>query len=211
MADTEDITDPITIPILGMGQGACANFRTALPLTGTITNFFFIPNNDLAVVWGDQPGQGDFSGGNNGWSSVGTTCLGSPAEYNLWQWKENGAADQGAFSGGPDQLPIDSPTACNGAMVFDSDFHDNNGENISQGQGPCPAPQEGSLVSPPIDLSGVSGGLALSFYQDVRQFASEYYVGYSLDGGATWIETQINTDIAQNDAVAFEDSYQILP
>ncbi len=209
MADVEELTDPVNIPILGVSQGGCANFRMSLPLTGTITNFFFIPDNDLATIWGDEPGQGDFNGGNNGWSSVGTTCLGSPAEYSVWQWKDNGTADQGAFSAGA--LPISSPTACNGAMVFDSDFHDNNGEDISQGQGPCPAAQEGSLVSPLIDLSGVTGGVALSFYQEVRQFQSEFYVGYSIDGGATWVETQINTDIPLNESGTFQDSYQIIP
>jgi len=209
MADVEELTDPVTIPILGIGLGDCANFRVALPLNGTITNFFFIPDNDLATVWGDKSGQGDFNGGNNGWASVGTTCVGSPTEFSTWQWKENATADQGAFSAGA--LPISSPSACNGAMVFDSDFHDNNGEDISQGQGPCPAPQEGSLVSPPIDLSDVTGGLALSFYQEIRQFQSEFYVGYSLDGGTTWQETQINTDIPTNENNTFEDSYQLMP
>ena len=215
MADSEDITDPITIPIVGMSQGACANFRTSLPLTASVSNFFFIPDNDLAVIWGDKSGQGDFNGGNNGWSSVGTTCVGSSSEFNLWQWKEDATANQGAFSGGENQFRMDSPSACNGAMIFDSDFHDNNGEDISIGQGPCPAPQEGSLVSPPIDLSDATGGLALSFYQELRQFQSEYYVGYSIDGGATWIETQINTDIELGAEVSFaesfEETYQIIP
>jgi len=56
MADVEELTDPVTIPILGIGLGDCANFRVALPLNGTITNFFFIPDNDLATVWGDKSG-----------------------------------------------------------------------------------------------------------------------------------------------------------
>ncbi len=207
MGDDDQLTDIVNIPSLGMSLEDCANFRVVLPLTATINNFSLIPDNDLATVWGDESGQGDFDGGNNGWSSVGTTCSGSPSEYSVWQWKENASADQGAFSVGT----ISSPSACNGAMVFDSDFHDNNGEDISQGQGPCPATQEGSLVSPPIDLSGVTGGLALSFYQEVRQFTSEFYVGYSIDGGATWRETLINTDIAPNEFLSFTDSYQILP
>ena len=209
MADDETLTDPVTIPILGVSMGGCANFRSALPLTGTITNFFFIPDNDLATIWGDETGQGDFNGGNNGWTSIGNSCSGSPTEFSTWNWKENATPDQGAFSAGA--LPISSPSSCNGAMVFDSDFHDSNGDQITQGQGPCPTTQEGSLVSPPIDLSGVTGGLALSFYQETRQFTSEFFVGYSIDGGATWQETQINTDIETNATSEFEDSYQLLP
>ncbi|MFM9949986.1 MAG: T9SS type A sorting domain-containing protein, partial [Saprospiraceae bacterium] len=66
-------------------------------------------------------------------------------------------------------------------------------------QPPCTAPQSGELVSPVINLSNVDvPGVSLQFFQVVRNLNSRFFVGYSTDGGDTWVETPINTDLEIN-------------
>jgi len=69
------------------------------------------------VYWGDEPGQGDFDGGLNGWTSntVSTTGIDT-----TWEWVSNGLITGGLVGAGQD-VTIASPTASNGAMVFNAD------------------------------------------------------------------------------------------
>jgi hypothetical protein len=148
------------------------------------------------VLWGDQPGQGDFDGGLNGWTITNDAPLCSDT-FQLWQWQANPIADGGAFSGGVSIL--ESPTACNGAMVFDSDFYDNGGDSNTQGQGPCPAIHTGEIISPAIDISGFNvPGISVKFFQGTRQFTSNYTISYSNDNGDTWIDVTVNEEIEVN-------------
>ncbi len=216
LADDPDITEEITIPTVFLSQEECMVFRSLLPLTGTIR----IQDVEQRVVWGDQPGQGDFDGGLNGWSAVTIECAGAASEFNVWQWSEDGTAPRGSFATGVGA--ITSPTSCNGSMVFDSDFYDNNGEavdpvtgeliNNAFGSGPCAVDQVGELISPIIDLSGADlSSVSLSFYQDARQFASNFLVGYSLDGGTTWTDIPINTEVEGNARIDDSEIFQFIP
>jgi len=215
-ADDPDLAVDITIPTVFLSQEECNIFRTLLPLTGTIR----IQDQVQSVLWGDQPGQGDFNGGLNGWTAFTIECNGAPSEYNLWQWSEDGTASRGSFADGTGS--ITSPSSCNGAMTFDSDFYDNNGDavdpttgdliEIAFGSGPCPVDQIGELVSPIIDISGAdASSVSVSFYQDARQFASSFLVGYSLDGGETWTDIPVNTNLEGNSRVEPAEVFQSIP
>ena len=153
----------------------------------------------FTVVWGgpDDPNS-TFDGGLNDWTDSSNDPNGT------WTWEDDAAAFGGAYYG--TRGPIDSPSAGNGAAVFNSDFYDNAGipGNFCGASGTpvlsC-APQTGVLTSPNIDLSGVPDGqlLAVQFNQYYRNFQSSTQVTYSNDGGATWIDTiTINEDIAVN-------------
>ncbi|MEM6967175.1 MAG: T9SS type A sorting domain-containing protein [Bacteroidota bacterium] len=152
-----------------------------------------IPTN---VLWGDQPGEGDFDGGINGWTIVNDLDCDT---VDLWQYSPDATATMGAYftGGGVSQ----SPSFCNGAMAFDSDFYDNNGNPDTQGGGICPAAQIGELVSPKIDLSAVSAGVfgvSVVWHQATRQFNSTYILSYSNDGGSNWIDITVNEELETN-------------
>jgi hypothetical protein len=154
------------------------------------------------ILWGEIVGEGDFNGGLNDWTSVGVSCSnnasGEPVsgENAQWVWDPKGSAPTGVFFGG--QI-LTSRTMCNGAMVFNSEFYDNGGIAGNFGNGVCPALQEGHLISPIIDISAYDvNGVSLVFHQNLRQFQSQYYVDYSLDGGQSWTEIEINTTVEVN-------------
>ena len=88
LGDDPDLDAEITIPTVSLSQEECATFRTFLPVTGTIK----IIDQASQIVWGDQPGQGDFDGGLNGWTAFTVECNGAPSEFNVWQWTEDGTA-----------------------------------------------------------------------------------------------------------------------
>ena len=179
----------VNIPCFFARKADCDVLRVLTPLNITIA-----PDEDEVVVWGDEPGQGDFAGGLNGWEINNISCANGQTEFDLWQWTATGGVT-GAFGSGT----IVSRTACNGAMGFNSDFYDNNGSQAGAGTGPCTANQEGELISPTIDLSTTTvAGVTLEFRQLTRQFQSQYFVGYSVDNGANWTEIEINTEIEVN-------------
>ncbi len=160
----------------------------------------FLPETLLtdSILWGNNPGEGDFDGGLNGWTIVNdeNACPG----FDLWRWSPDGTATNGAFSAGGGIST--APTAANGAMAFDSDFYDNNGDENNLGAGDCPAMHIGELISPTIDLASLTGpeiqGVSLRFHQATRQFTSLYYVSYSNDDGNTWNDILINEDFNVN-------------
>jgi photosystem II stability/assembly factor-like uncharacterized protein len=103
---------------------------------------------------------------------------------------------RGAFAG--QGLPIQSPTAANGFVIFDSDYLDNGGTSVF-GSGTSPAPHVGALITPVLNLSSMSAPI-LKFNQFHRRFApaagynSATFIITSLDGGQTWPDTiPINT------------------
>ena len=193
--------EQVTVPVFMMSQAACAQIRTAMA-AGTIeaTLAPSYPQQDPRdlVIWGNQTGQGDFDGGLNGWTAknlVACTADTAAGGFPLWYWSAQATAPDGAYSSGA----ASSPTACNGAMAFDSDYYDNGGVADAFGDGPCAAPQAGELESPSIDLSGNDGSpLILKFFQSYRHFSSGYLVAYSGDEGMSWDTVAINGDAVVN-------------
>ncbi|MCF8238471.1 MAG: hypothetical protein K9I85_09975 [Saprospiraceae bacterium] len=151
-------------------------------------------SNPEIVLWDE----GTFNGGLDGWTTEGFTC-GKDTSGNtvdgsnaLWAW-----APYGTTKGGLMYLhQIKSRSACDGAMVFDSEFLDNYGNYKAPGIGPCPVNQEGTLTSPTIDLSGFPvSSVSILFYQKVFNFMSRYFIDYSTDDGQSWNTIEINQDI----------------
>jgi hypothetical protein len=150
------------------------------------------------VLWGGAGDpNGEFDGGLNDWTAIGVS-----APNALWEWQADADASEGAYAS---PTPIGSPSAANGAAVFDSDFYDNGGVQGNFGLGTAPAPHTAELVSPIIDLTG-QNFVSLEFYQYYRKFQSDTYVIWSNDGGTNWTDTVlINDDILVNSATAAND------
>jgi len=191
-----DRADEITIPCFFMGQSDCASIKTELSesVVGMVEPFA-LDFEEEVVLWGDDPAEGGFAGGLNGWTPVDfTACRAAETtDFTLWQYSPTGSVQGGCGS-----QTIISPTVCDGAITFASDFYDNAGTGCGSAiDSICNTPQLGSIISPSIPVSdfGDVAGVTVSFYQTLRHFtSSEYYVGWSTDGGMTWDSTAINDD-----------------
>jgi len=140
------------------------------------------------VVWGNVAGQGDFKGGLNDWIVE---------KENTWDWNSDGNSSKGAYGG----VQSCAPSACDGVIEFNADFLDNGGVAGAFGDGPCPSPCSGGIISPVIDLSGVAVvGIVVEYVQSYRHFTnSAYRVLISKDGGQTWPDTNVvNTSAVIN-------------
>ena len=184
----------VLIPVMGLSFESCERIRVVAettPVQMNAINFCGVPTLADNVVWGRNPGEGDFDGGPNGWFATSDTGL--APEEGSWRWSDTGTVT-GAFT----NATVEG-TACNGYMEFPSDFYDNNGTQDFM-SGTCPVdPQggemlcRGSLFSPNIDLSGIDAtGLSCQFYHNWGYF----YNGYtslivSYDDGATWPDTTL--------------------
>ncbi|MFK7982693.1 MAG: PA domain-containing protein [Saprospiraceae bacterium] len=198
--------DPGTIDLFAVmiSQEQCVTLKANLPAQVSYTVAGFEETPAEKVLWGNEPGQGDFDGGLNEWRTVTVSCNGAATELDTWKYDADGILDGGALSIGTSP----GPTFCNGMMAFDSDFLDNEGgilnpdgsiNNGAVGTGPCPAPQVGELISPIIDISGFdAAGISLEFYQETRQLNSQYFVEYSINGGESYDFVEINTEIDGN-------------
>lgn len=148
---------------------------------------------DDVVLWGTNPGEGDFDGGLNDWT-VSTVNVDSA----LWAWK-GCACSNGSFRSGT----ISSPTSFNGAMVFDADSINTPGGNVPPGP---PYPRlTGELISPVIDGTDF-GPVSLKFYHaygPLNSFDGQEgtaLFAYSLDGGDTWSPSiPVSPEVAPND------------
>ncbi len=214
MADSDPPADDITIPCLFATLETCNIFRAEVANGVDVTFSYVQPEcgdfgYPATAVWGAEDGEGNFDGGLNGWTTDTS---------NGWIWDAEGRLDRGQFNS--TQPFIVSPSVCNGAVVFDSDFLDNGGGGPF-GSGDCPNSDasgsfvqfcEGSMISPVIDLSGVdSEGFIIQWNQALRQFNSEYDLLLSRDGGSTWADTiNINTEFVTNSA-HFIDNVQRIP
>ncbi len=187
----------VTIPafMISQANGNAIKSQLANGVNVTITRNDIVDNSGDIVVWGNNPGEGDFDGGLNGWTVVSGTCAdGSPG--TSWTWSAVGTM-RGSCGGNT----VASPTRCNGTVVFETDFLDSGTNACGSGGGTCPAPQFGELISPNIDLSGSdAAGFSLKFYQVSRQFTSNYFVAWTTDGGINWDTTAINTELVTNAA-----------
>lgn len=150
----------------------------------------FNPNISLDVVlWGDSTGQGDFNGGMNGWTSIVDSV--STNSTDNWVWEADAQAN-GMFR----QNTIESPTAYNGAMLFDADFM----TTSVNPNPPQPYPQHtAELLSPIIDCTNMPP-LSVKFYQSYQALNGDCYFSYSIDGGNTFsTPININEDIGGNE------------
>jgi len=129
--------------------------------------------NDV-VIWGDNPTEGQFTGGLNGWTTSGATT-----PNDAWTWDATGTAAPGWYAN--NYRFIVSPTATSGAMVYDADFKTSGGTSAPASG----VTHEGELISPVINCSSVSG-VTLEFYQYYRNLNGDCWMAYSTDGGITW-------------------------
>ncbi len=194
--------DMVSIPAMAMSYNDCQTIRVEAEAGDVDFVLSFQcqpPNYEPEVIWGRNSGEGDFAGGLNDWTveSQGDSS---------WYYEASGFAD-GAFTSNT----IQSPTACNGAMVFSSDLLDNGGTwtgTTGSGAGGCPAPCVGSLISPTIDLTQFTGldALFLEFHQSFRHFVStQSLLLLSKNGGVTYPDTIVlNGDAVVNAAAVDE-------
>lgn len=203
MAPADPYAALTTIPAFMISNVSGNKLKAAL--TGTVNvsilkNGIAKPNNSDVIVWGNEAGEGDFDGGLQGWVSNTISCDGPGLDtLKVWRWSANGL-----IRGGCGTSQIISPTRCNGAVVFESDFYDNGGRGCVDslfGKGPCPAPQSGQLTSPQINVSASNStsDFVLKFHQRTRSFTgNQYYVGWSKDNGVTWDSTEVNEGVTPN-------------
>lgn len=151
------------------------------------------PRNER-VVWGAEPGQGDFAAGLNDWTTTGTA--------QTWQFAPEADLSDALTAGSTRHAR--TPTRCNGAAVFNADFYTTGGTMPVDPPFPVYVSE---LISPIIDLSDTDGKLALRFAQSARLFdaapgfPSPTSFSFSTDGGATWSpRTNANPDLEQQEA-----------
>lgn len=141
--------------------------------------------NAQTLIWGTGHSNptidsiGEFASSNStiagtGWTSVAITT-GTP-----WVWSADGIS-QGSFGSGANHIA--SPSLSNGVAMFDSDYFYDLGL----------VPQEATLTSPVIDLTGYEDSLVvIKFYAGVRDFASDSVrVRFSINGGTSWISMDV--------------------
>lgn len=194
----------VKIPVLNMTLADGNKIRSLISAGGlnvTIKRFDSPTKVTPGVVWGGNPGEGDFRCGLNNWKVRTLSCSGGSNVNLSWRFSPNGAMN--GSCGGVTYFP--SPSSFDGAMVFESDFYDSNSSNTgcgtNAGQGPCVAPQIAELISPEITLTNTTApAYSVEFHQYTRQFRSNYFVAWSTNKGVTWDSVAINADITTNNA-----------
>jgi hypothetical protein len=169
-----------------------------------------IPNR---IISGDLPEYNpiwneDFSGGlSAGWLNQGFTFSGTPNPTALWEYRGPTTTPDhtvGSRGGASSFIPINSTTAANGFMIFDSEYLDNGGNVNGPGTGPSPGPHVGILTSPTLNLSMEPHAILL-FEQYFHMLLGgptlawgvpTTFLEFSTDGGSTWgNRTPLNTGL----------------
>ena len=197
-SDDEIAALNIMIPAFFMRMSDCNTIKTEIDNGVTVVterlDFGFVDANaDDEVLFTES-----FTGGLNGWTAEGVFCgTGANASNALWEWRDAGELGKGLFS--DPRFEMVSTTPCDGFVVFDSDFLDSGGS--AQGAGACPVFQEGLLTSPVYDLSATNAGdlVGLKFTQGIRPFDSETFIEWTTDGGTSWEQLEINTNLEANE------------
>ena len=183
------------------------NFRhySFLVLVSCIVN---VMNGQTTLWGGPNDPNSTFSNGIGGWTTEGINSSTIDSSKNaIWNWSSTGDGKNGAYWSGPG---IASPTGSTGAMIFNSDFLDNGGNDLNERGGVAPGPHTGALVSPMIDCS-TFGSVVLKFNQYFRNYEAQCFVDVSTDGGVSWIHRhEVNEgftieDITTNDDVQLID------
>ncbi len=183
----------VTIPVMGLSFESCQAIRVVAEtssIDAEARNFCGVPTYGPDVVWGRNPGEGDFDRGPGEWTVISDS--GMDNDISSWRWTDTGLV-LGQFT----NATITAGTACNGYMEFPSDFYDSAG--YAFGLGTCPSSGihgvmcSGSLISPNIDLSGIDAtGLSCQFNHQFRYWYNTYTsLIVSYDDGATWQDTTI--------------------
>ena len=155
-------------------------------------SLFCITAANAQVIWEEQ-----FDGGLNGWTS-------NPIAFDSnWVWT-TGATVPG-LAGITARAMISTPSIDNGYAMFNADFYTTQGVN-NPGPNPDLYPKYVcELVSPAIDLSGVTSAVSLRFSHSFAELnssnfpAPKIYFQVSGDGGMTWSDevdcsTALNTN-----------------
>jgi hypothetical protein len=191
--------DSLRIPAFFITQADGNKIKAQLANNVTVTISQIPPTLPSAaaepIIWGGQAGQGDFTGGLNGWTTNTLSCNNgaAPDTAKIWRWSSDGTV-RGACG----VSYVFSPTRCSGAAVLESDFADSGGDSCGvTGVGACPSPHAAELVSPNINISASTStaDLVLRYYQATREFDATYLVAWTTDGGVTWDTTEVNTDL----------------
>ena len=176
----------------------------------------FDPNGTKATPFWSE----DFSGGIPTTWTNGTTptppVISAPWVYRGPSTTPNiSTGSQGAYAG--TNGPIQSPTASNGFVIFDSDYYDNGGTagNFGAGQYPCndilggtPTGHVGTLTTDSIDCSMYSD-VTMVFNSFYREYTGIAKVAFSIDGGITFTDTvEVHPDIEVNERT--DSDYQVM-
>lgn len=203
--------DLITIPSFFILKMDGDLFRSGLPEG---VNMEIGRNDPVDNFTGEIIYEEDFNGGINDWVATVESCgngVGTEG-IELWRWKGNNLVEGPCIGNG---FAPGFPTQCNGFMAFESSLADSGGAGCggaAVGSGPCPAPHVGILTSPQIDLStSAAAGYSVRFKQLTLNFFSQYFLSWSYDGGATWDEVALNTDIGVNEFNAPENDIISVP
>ncbi len=120
-----------------------------------------------------------------------TWTLESNPEAATWEYRgpstnpSSTAGTRGSCVSAGDQFgpPIESETADNGFIIFDSNYWDDNlGPCGNFGVGPAPGPHQSSITTATIDLSDFES-VGLRFNQYCKNFQAETRIEYSIAGG----------------------------
>ncbi len=141
------------------------------------------------VFWGNKPGEGDFSNGLGGWSTVSLT----ENATRRWTHHPIDLPIFGAFNG--NAARIASPTACNGVATINFVSY-SVVDNPSLAQ-PYPV-YISELISPTVSCVGKTG-VSVEFYQLINRLNRNLFYSISVDDGATWSErVEVPTQNAVN-------------
>ena len=101
-----------------------------------------------------------------------------------WKWTNVGPSPTTSTY----PVPALNTSTPSGWAIIDDDFDGVAGSGTNS-----------ALISPVIDLSTAPPNLKVEFDQYFQEFQAEYtYVGVSTDGGVTWNETEINSNVGRD-------------
>jgi hypothetical protein len=135
----------------------------------------------------------DFSNGiPSNWSNEGYDYSMNPVAAAVFEYRgtntnpdvNTGSRDSYSV-GSNDGGPLQSPTANNGFVIFDSGYLDNAGISGNDQNGPAPSPHVGTLTTDTLDLTGASH-LELKFNSHNKFWGYKLFVAFSTDGGLTY-------------------------
>ena len=114
---------------------------------------------------------------------------------------DNSVGSQGAYASAG--LPVESPSAANGFIIFDSDYYDNGGVAGAFGTGQYACPHNGELMTDMIDLSAYTD-VTLKLNSYFRTFAGQAFVDFYVSG--VFVErVQVHANLGVNDASFIDD------
>jgi hypothetical protein len=142
--------------------------------------------------------QNDFSVQTD-WATGNAGSTGTPP-HTAGDWEittDLGSANQTASAQIANLVPAGHTTAANGYAIINSDA-------AGGGQ----TQNAWIYYTGNIDLTG-QPSVVLTFQQTHRRFAETTFVIYSLDGGTTWIEVEVNADMVVNTNTTNPDQVQV--